>query len=73
MRVIFEGNFPYPKPKSKWTALALCLLFGVFGAHKFYEGKILFGVLYLLTLGFCGVGVAVDLVLLLLKPNPYYP
>ena len=61
------------QPKSKWVAFFLCLFFGVLGAHKFYEGKILFGVIYILTAGFCGIGVVVDLVILLLKPNPYYP
>lgn len=59
--------------KSKWVAFFLCLFFGVLGAHKFYEGKILFGVIYILTAGFCGIGVVVDLIILLLKPNPYYP
>ncbi|MBQ5740165.1 MAG: TM2 domain-containing protein [Oscillospiraceae bacterium] len=61
------------QPKSKWVAFFLCLFFGVLGAHKFYEGKILFGVIYILTAGFCGIGVVVDLIILLLKPNPYYP
>lgn len=61
------------QPKSKWVAFFLCLFFGILGAHKFYEGKILFGVIYILTAGFCGIGVVVDLIILLLKPNPYYP
>ena len=61
------------QPKSKWVAFFLCLFFGILGAHKFYEGKILFGVIYILTVGFCGIGVVVDLIILLLKPNPYYP
>ena len=37
-----------------------------------YEGKIGAGILYLLTAGLCGVGVLVDLIILLFKPNPYY-
>ena len=60
-------------PKSKWAAFFLCLFFGVLGIHKFYEGRVLLGIVYLLTLGLCGVGVVIDLVILLLKPNPYYP
>nr|WP_308506226.1 TM2 domain-containing protein [uncultured Agathobaculum sp.] len=60
-------------PKSKWVAFFLCLFFGVLGIHKFYEGRVLLGIVYLLTLGLCGVGVVIDLVILLLKPNPYYP
>jgi len=60
-------------PKSKWVAFFLCLFFGVLGIHKFYEGRVLLGIVYLLTLGLCGVGVVIDLVILLFKPNPYYP
>ena len=56
--------------KAIMSGLAICL--GTFGAHKFYEGKIGFGILYLLTLGLFGVGVIIDLILILLKPNPYY-
>ena len=59
--------------KDKWVSFFLCLFFGVFGAHKFYEGRILLGIVYLLTLGFAGVGVVIDLFILLFKPNPYYP
>ena len=60
-------------PKSKRVAFFLCLFFGVLGIHKFYEGRVLLGIVYLLTLGLCGVGVVIDLVILLFKPNPYYP
>ena len=64
--------FPYGKAKNKWVAFCLCLLFGMFGIHKFYEGKIGMGILYLLTAGLLGVGVIVDLIVLLTKSNPYY-
>ncbi len=60
------------KPKNKWVALILCLILGVFGAHKFYEGKIGMGVLYLFTAGLFGVGIFIDFIMLLFKPNPYY-
>ena len=60
-------------PKSKWISFLLCFFFGVFGAHKFYEGRILLGILYLLTAGFLGLGILIDLIILLFKPNPYYP
>lgn len=59
--------------KSKWISFFLCLFLGVFGAHKFYEGKILLGILYIFTGGLCGIGIIVDLVILFFKPNPYYP
>lgn len=59
------------KVKNKWVAVALCIFLGVFGGHKFYEGKILFGIIYLFTGGLLGFGVLIDLIILLLKPNPY--
>lgn len=62
----------YGRPKNKWVAFILCLLLGFFGAHKFYEGKIGTGILYLFTVGLFGIGWIIDLIALLLKPNPYY-
>lgn len=59
--------------KSKWVSFFLCLFLGFFGAHKFYEGRILLGVLYICTGGLFGIGVIVDLVILFFKPNPYHP
>ena len=60
------------KPKNKWVAFLLCLFLGFFGAHKFYEGKILLGIVYIFTLGLLGIGWFIDLIRLLFKPNPYY-
>lgn len=60
------------KRKNKWVALILCLLLGIVGGHKFYEGKIGMGILYLFTLGILGVGVIIDFIVILFKPNPYY-
>ena len=60
------------KPKDKWAAFLLCLFFGAFGVHKFYEGKVGMGILYLFTCGLFGIGWIVDCIALLLKPNPYY-
>lgn len=60
------------KPKNKWVALLLCFFLGVLGAHKFYEGKIGMGILYLFTMGLMGIGVVIDFIALLFKPNPYY-
>lgn len=47
--------------KSKGLAYFLCIILGVFGVHRFYLGKVVSGILYLLTLGFFGIGVLVDL------------
>lgn len=59
-------------PRNKWIALVLCLMFGYLGAHKFYEGKIGMGILYLLTMGLFGIGIFVDMIVILTKPTTYY-
>lgn len=59
--------------KNKWAAFFLCLFLGYLGAHKFYEGRVLLGILYLCTAGLFGIGIIYDLIVLLFKPNPYYP
>lgn len=58
--------------KNKWVALLLCIFLGYLGAHKFYEGKILLGIVYLCTFGLFGIGWVIDCISLLFKPNPYY-
>ena len=59
-------------PKNKWVAFLLCLFLGYIGAHKFYEGRIGLGILYLFTGGLFGLGWLIDCIILLCKPNPYY-
>ncbi len=66
------GGRPFLREKNKWTALLLCFFLGWLGAHKFYEGKVGMGVLYLFTMGLFGIGILVDFIVLLFKPNPYY-
>ena len=63
---------PNGREKNKWVAFFLCLFLGYFGAHKFYEGKVGMGILYLLTAGLIGIGWLIDCIILLTKPNPYY-
>ncbi len=60
------------RAKNKWVALLLCLFLGCFGAHKFYEGKVGMGIVYLFTFGLFGIGWFIDCISLLFKPNPYY-
>ncbi len=62
----------YGKLCNKWTSFFLCLFLGFLGAHKFYEGKVGMGILYLCTLGLFGIGWIIDIFRILSKPNPYY-
>lgn len=45
--------------------LLLCFFLGVFGAHRFYAGKIGTGILELLTIGGLGIWWLVDMILIL--------
>lgn len=47
--------------KSKSIAYILWFFLGPLGAHKFYLGKIGWGVAYFFTLGFLGIGWLIDL------------
>lgn len=59
--------------KNKWIALILWFFFGWCGGHKFYEGKIGMGILYLFTGGLFGIGLIIDFFALLFKPTHYSP
>ena len=43
----------------------LCLLFGVFGVHRFFVGKVGTGVLMLITIGGLGIWYVVDVILII--------
>ncbi len=60
------------RAKNKWVALLLCFFLGVVGGHKFYEGKVGLGILYIFTGGLFGIGAIIDFIAILTKPNPYY-
>jgi TM2 domain-containing membrane protein YozV len=51
-----------PSDKSRAVALALCIPLGVFGAHRFYVGKIGTGLLQLCTFGGLGLWYLYDLI-----------
>ena len=51
--------------KSKGVAALLCIFLGGLGIHRFYVGKIGTGILYMLTAGFIGIGILIDLILIL--------
>lgn len=66
------GGGPMGRPKNKWVALCLCIFLGMLGAHKFYEGRVGMGILYLFTGGLFTIGIIIDVISILAKPNPYY-
>lgn len=57
---------PSISPRPRLVVLLLCMMFGVFGVHRFYVGKIGTGVLMLLTLGGLGIWYTVDLILVVI-------
>lgn len=61
-----QQEFDNISPKNGKTALILCVLFGGFGAHRFYVGKKLSGLVYLFTGGGFIVGMIFDLLCLII-------
>jgi TM2 domain-containing membrane protein YozV len=52
-------------PKNGMLMLVLCLLFGVFGAHRFYADKTGTAVVQLLTFGGLGIWALIDFLFIL--------
>jgi hypothetical protein len=66
------SNSSTPGNSSQIVALLLCIFIGTLGVHRFYLGHMGMGILYLLTGGLCGVGVLIDMILIItgdLKPK----
>jgi hypothetical protein len=57
-------ELPAVSDKTRGVALPVAVLLGVFGAHRFYVGKIGTGLLMLGTIGGCGLWWLYDLILL---------
>lgn len=53
-------------PKSRVACAVLSFFFGVWGVHRFYVGKIGTGILWLLTLGFFGIAVWIDFIIIII-------
>lgn len=47
--------------KSKWVAAGLCLFLGSLGAHHFYAGNTVMGLLQIVTFGGFGLWALADL------------
>lgn len=59
-----EHSHSVKRPEKKtanYKMALICFFFGVFGVHKFIEGKIGMGILYLLTFGLFGIGWIIDI------------
>lgn len=60
------------RPKDKLTALLLCIFLGEWGIHRFYEGRIGTGILWMFTFGLFGLGWLYDVIRIACASNPYY-
>ncbi len=56
----------------KWISFVLCMLFGYFGVHYLYEGRMAKALLYACTVGLFCFGWIVDIFRYILKSDPYY-
>ncbi|HKV56403.1 MAG TPA: TM2 domain-containing protein [Candidatus Binataceae bacterium] len=50
--------------RSRLVALVLCAVFGFFGVHRFYVGKVASGIVWALTGGLIGFGWFIDLAMI---------
>ena len=53
--------------KSLLIRLIICIVAGYFGVHKFLEGRIFSGIVYIFTGGLFGIGIVVDVIRYILE------
>lgn len=61
----YQQPMQFVSPKSRTTALLLCIFLGGLGIHRFYVGKAGTGILWLFTAGVFGIGALVDLIMII--------
>lgn len=72
VQVIVNNIVGSGTPKDKMVALLLCIFLGMYGAHRFYEGRIGTAILWMFTFGLFGLGWLYDVIRIACAPNPYY-
>ncbi len=56
---------PSVSSRSRLAMLLLCFFLGTFGAHRFFAGRIVTGILWFCTIGLLGLGWLYDMILIL--------
>lgn len=72
VQVIVNNVVNQGTPKDKIVSLLLCIFLGIYGVHRFYEGRIGTGILWLFTFGMFGIGWLYDVIRIASASNPYY-
>ena len=62
-----KGNIENVSERDWLITLLLAIFCGCLGLHRFYCGKIFTGLLFLLTIGFLGIGEIIDLIFIVCK------
>ena len=57
-----ENKLEYKIPKFSLVKMILCIMFGYVGVHKFMEGRIFMGLIYIFTYGLFGIGYVIDII-----------